>query len=74
MLNSKIKDPFFEFLKGTHQSKSNTSLIKFLPKDVLEIILDNYIISYNLDPTDMIKYGLNNQFIKKFYMPSTNLS
>ena len=52
---------FNEFLKGSH--KNDTSLIKFLPKDILEIIWNKYVIT-NFTLNDMVKYGLNNLFIR----------
>ena len=55
---------FYEFLKGTHPKAQSD--VKYLPRDVLEIILTEYVFK-SFDHMEMIKYGLNNFFYKKMF-------
>ena len=53
---------FYEFLKVTHPKAQSD--LKYIPRDVLEIILTEYVFK-SFDPLEMIECGLNTFFFKK---------
>ena len=62
---------FYQFLKGTHPKAHSD--VKFLPRDVLEIILKEYVFK-SFDYIEMIECGLNTFFYQKMYIEPNLLS
>ena len=64
MLNQDLRiQSFFTFLTGTHTR--DTSNIKYMPVDVLEIIWENYVLE-NFSIEEIIKFRFNKILIKNF--------
>ena len=70
MSNPLKNKQFFEFLKGTYSG--GDSMVKFLPKEILEKIWYNYVIeTYKI--VDLIKYGMFDAIKEKYKYRNKNL-